>query len=62
MLLPVAGVVEVFGLDVELSAEPFNEGFGPFCLQVSGQGCFFIGYDTDSDSLAGSIPGSARYD
>ena len=58
-LTPVIGEIDCLGGDLELSAEPLDERFGPFQLAVCRANCFSIGYDTDSNGLIGSIPGSS---
>jgi hypothetical protein len=60
-LLPIAGIVDGFGLNAELSAELFYQCLCPFYLEVGWVSGFAVGYNTDSDGLAVAVPSSTRY-
>ena len=60
-LLPIAGIVDGFGLNAELSAELFYQCLCPFYLEVGWVSGFAVGHNTDSDSLAVAVPSSTRY-
>ena len=62
LLLPIAGVVDGLGLDVELSAQPFYQCLYPFYLAVGWARLRRVSYDADADSLTAAVPGSAGYD
>ena len=61
-LLPVAGVVDILGVDIEFSSEGFYEGLGSICLEVGRCGGFAVCDDADSDGLAAAVPGFSRDD
>jgi len=61
LLLPIAGIVDGFGLNIELSAQSLYQRLRPFYLEVSRANGFAISYNTNADSLTGAIPGSAGY-
>jgi len=62
-LLPIVGVVDALGLNVELSMQPFYQHLCPFYLEVGWGSGFAVGYNADADnSLSVAVPGSAWYD
>ena len=61
-LLPIVGIIDVFGQNLKLSAQVFHQHLCSFYLAVSWAGCFAVRYNTDADSLRAAVPGSARYD
>lgn len=61
-LLPIAGVVDIVGLNVKLSGQLFYERPCPFYLKVCWADGFVVGYNADSDGLTAAVPGSVRYD
>lgn len=60
-LPPIVGVVNEFGLDVELSMQRFYQCLCPFNLEVGRRGGFAVGYNADMDSLT-VVVGLAWYD
>jgi hypothetical protein len=60
-LLPIVGVVDALGLNVELSRQFFYQHLCPLYLEVGGTSGFAISNNANADSLAGSIPRSARH-
>ncbi len=61
-LLPIIGIVDMLGPNVELSAQSFYQCLCPFYLEVGWAAGFTVGYNTDTDSLTAAVPCSAWYD
>jgi hypothetical protein len=52
LLLPVAGVVDGFGLNVKFTAQPSYQCLRRFYMQVRWASSFLVGYYTDENSLS----------